>query len=109
MDCEVVNGVSRCRPRAGDAAGTDPTLALSMNRWPVPGWEVTGEPSVTFELSFEPIQASQTMCLMSKESFYFPPPKGLLAKQPPLGTCLFTKASHLLGNSGGWHVLVAVE
>lgn len=48
---------------------------------------------VTFELSPEPIQAPRTTCPMSKESFYFPPPKGLLAKQPSLGTCLFTKTS----------------
>lgn len=46
LDGEVVNEGGRCKPRAGDAMGTDPALARSANRWPIPGWEVTGKPSL---------------------------------------------------------------
>lgn len=46
LDGEVVNEGGRCKPRAGDAVGTDPALDLSANRWPIPGWEVTGELSL---------------------------------------------------------------
>lgn len=38
-----MNEVGRHKPRAGDAVGTGPALALSVNRWPIPGSEVTGE------------------------------------------------------------------
>lgn len=38
-------------------------------------------------LSLKPIQAPQTMCLMSKGFFYFRPLKGLLAKQPSDRAC----------------------
>lgn len=36
-DCVVVNEAGK--PRAGDAVGTDPALARSVNRWPVPSRE----------------------------------------------------------------------
>lgn len=46
LDGEIVNEGGRCKLRAGDAVGTDPSLTPSANRWPIPGWEVTGEPSL---------------------------------------------------------------
>ena len=75
--------------------GADPALDRPANRWRVPRSEVSR--LCYLELSLKPIQAPQTTCLMSKESFYFPPLKGPLAEQPALGTRLVRETSLLSG------------